>query len=107
MKQTTKLIRSQLAILKPVIDNCTLSTTRRWQEKIGKLMTNTHRDAVEISEFPLAQFECAMISPKDELSSGVILYLHGGGYVAGNLDYAKGFGTVLSARLGIKVLCAA
>ena len=107
MKQNAKLIRSQLTLLKPVIDNCSLSTTRKWQEKVGRLMANTHREDVEIREISVNGIPCAMITPKDELSNGVILYLHGGGYVAGSLEYAKGFGSVLSARLGVRVLCVA
>ena len=36
-----------------------------------------------------------------------MLYLHGGGYVCGDLEYAKGFGSVLSAVTGAEVLCPA
>ena len=92
MGQKAKLLRSQLALLKPVIENCPLSTTRKWQEKIGKLMASTHKERVDITDLSANGVPCAMITPRDELSSGVILYLHGGGYVAGSLDYAKGFG---------------
>ena len=107
MGQKAKLLRSQLALLKPVIENCPLSTTRKWQEKIGKLMASTHKERVDITDLSANGVPCAMITPRDELSSGVILYLHGGGYVAGSLDYAKGFGSVLSACLGVRVLCVA
>ncbi len=48
-----------------------------------------------------------MIYPQDEVSPGVILYLHGGGFVAGGLTYAKGFGSALAAKCGIRVLCVA
>ena len=45
--------------------------------------------------------EC--IAPCDR----VILYLHGGGYTAGQLDYAKGFGGLLAAATRISVFCVA
>ena len=36
-----------------------------------------------------------------------ILYLHGGGYTCGGLDYALGFGSTLADESGAKVFCAA
>ena len=107
MKHLKKILLSQLALLKPFITGCSLATVRKWQETTGKLMANTHKSNVEYKEFTIGECPASMITPKDELSSGVILYLHGGGYTAGNLQYAKGFGTILSATCGIKVLCIA
>ena len=88
--------RSQLNLLKPFVDKCSLNLVRRTQDKIGRLMANSYKDAVDAEVITVEGVRCAMLTPKEELSAGVILYLHGGGYVAGNLDYAKGFGTVLA-----------
>lgn len=107
MKRFTKFLRSQLTLLKPFLANCSLATARRGQDRLGKLMASTHRGDVSFEDFSVGAFECSMIRPKDEVSNGVILYLHGGGYTAGNLAYAKGFGTILAAKCGIRVLCAA
>ena len=107
MKRITKLLRSQLALFKPFLSSCSLATARKGQDKLGKLMENTHKTDVDAEDFLIGSMECSMITPKDELSGGVILYLHGGGYTCGNLDYAKGFGTILAAKCGIRVLCAA
>lgn len=107
MKPARTFLRSQLLLLKPFIDNCSLTTARRGQEAVGKLMTFTHRSEVVCEEFPLGSLSCAWLKPKDEVSSGVILYLHGGGFTSGNLHYAKGFGTMLAAKCGIRVMCAA
>ena len=38
---------------------------------------------------------------------GVILYLHGGGYTCGSLEYAKGFAATLADECGVRVFCAA
>lgn len=95
-----------MLLLKPFIENCSLSVARRGQEQIGKLMANSHRDEVSYSDFKVGNIECTEITPRDELSAGVILYLHGGGYVAGSLDYGKGFGSALASRLGIRVVSA-
>ncbi len=35
------------------------------------------------------------------------MYLHGGGYTCGNLDYAKGFAATLADECGVRVFCAA
>ncbi len=102
-----KILRSQLALLKPFIAGCPLSVVRRGQDALGKLMAANHKNDVTNEELSMDAFTCAWIRPKDPVSDGVILYLHGGGYTAGNLDYAKGFATVLSARCGIAVLCVA
>ena len=107
MKHLTKILRSQLALLKPFITGCSLATVRKWQDTIGKLMANNHKNDVEYHELTIGECEASLITPKDELSSGVILYLHGGGYTAGNLHFAKGFSTVLAAECGIRVLCVA
>lgn len=45
--------------------------------------------------------------PKDERRTGVILYLHGGGYTCGSLEYAKGFASTLATECGVRVFCAA
>ncbi len=107
MKRLTKLLRSQLSLFKPFLSGCSLATARKGQDKLGKLMANSHKADVVVEDLRIGSMECSMITPKDELSEGVILYLHGGGYTCGNLDYAKGFGTVLAAKCGIRVLCVA
>ncbi|MBR7099369.1 MAG: hypothetical protein IKC59_08140, partial [Clostridia bacterium] len=79
MKRFTKFLRSQLTLLKPFLANCSLATARRGQDRLGKLMASTHRGDVSFEDFSVGTFECSMIHPKDEVSNGVILYLHGGG----------------------------
>ena len=105
MKKKNTFIRSQLALFKPFITGSSLSTARRAQDKLGKLMSTIHRDYVTSEDVRIGDLNCAMLTPKDELSSGVILYIHGGGFTCGNLHYAKGFASVLAAKCGIRVFC--
>lgn len=105
MKRKTAILRSELTILKPFISNCSLSVARRGQDKLGDLMANVHKNDVECEEMKVGSLNCAMMIPKDEVSQGVILYIHGGGYTCGNLSYAKGFSAVLAAKCGIRVFC--
>ena len=107
MKKKNGLLRSQLQLLKPFISSCSLATARRGQDKIGKLMALPHREDCSSLDILVGDIPCAMITPHDEVSHGVILYLHGGGYASGNLTYAKGFASVLAAKCGIKVFAVA
>jgi len=102
-----KLIRSQLNFFKPFVASCSLETTRKGQDKLGELMEAIHKKDVIIHDHAFPAFEGAWIMPKDERRQGVILYLHGGGYTCGNLDYAKGFGATLASMCGARVFCAA
>ena len=105
MKKKIAFLRSQLALLKPFVSNWSLSTVRKGQDKIGDLMANIHKNFVKSEEISIGTLNCAMQIPIDEISSGVILYLHGGGYTSGNLSYAKGFASALANKCGIRVFC--
>lgn len=107
MKKGTLILRSRLSLLKPFISGASLASMRVWQDRIGRLMSASHRDNVTFEDFSVGNMPACMVKPRDEVSPGVILYLHGGGYTCGDLDYAKGFGATLAARCGIRVMCAA
>ena len=102
-----KLVRAQLNFFKPFVANCSLEVTRKGQDKLGELMEAIHRRDVIVRDHDFGPFQGAWIMPKDERRQGVILYLHGGGYTCGNLDYAKGFAATLSDECGVRVFCAA
>lgn len=107
MRYAKKLLRTQMSLFKPIIEKSSLSAVRKGQDAIGALLASFQKSEVEYEDIRVAEMECSMITPIDELSAGVILYLHGGGYICGNLAYAKGFGSVLAAKCGIKVFCCA
>ena len=107
MNKGTLILRSRIKLLKPFIDGGSLSTIRVWQDRIGKLMSASHKDDVTFEDFEIGSMPACMIKPRDEVSSAIILYLHGGGYTCGDLDYAKGFAAILAARCGVRVLCVA
>ena len=102
MKLVDKFIRSQLDLTKSAADNASLDSTRALHEKVGKLMHfSRRRDVVVVDEY-LKEPEASLIVPRDELRGGVIIYLHGGGYVCGGMEAAKGFAAVLSAAFLFK-----
>lgn len=107
MELTAKTIRRQLNLLKPIIGGFSLKTTRKWQNMIGELMELPNRSRIvrKLHDFEL--FQGLWLVPNDERREGVILYLHGGGYVCGDIEYAGGFGSVLAVESGCRVFCAA
>lgn len=84
-----------------------LEDTRRAQERIGKLLEKLHDQNLIYQTVMFRHFAGAWVAPKEQTHEGVIIYLHGGGYCCGNLDYAKGFASVLADKYKIRVFCAA
>lgn len=107
MALSSKLLKSQLNLLKPIVSTCSIELARAGQDKIGELMMHGNKKDIEIETRSFDNFEAAWITPYGEPRNGVILYLHGGGYICGGLDYALGFGSVLAKRLSIPVFCPA
>ena len=104
MELSAKTVKKQLSLMKPFMSNISLKTMRKAQNFVGDLMESKFSKEVIIKNHSFENFESGWIIPKDERRQGVILYLHGGGYVCGGLKYALGFGSTLAAQCGAKVL---
>lgn len=107
MAMSPKTVRAQLNILLPLMKNCSLETLRKGQNRIGELMEFRYRRATLIRDHTFDDFSGAWVIPQDERRQGVMLYLHGGGYTCGDLDYAKGVGSTLAVECGMRVFAAA
>ena len=107
MELHAKCVRAQLNLFKPVMTSCSLEASRKGQDKLGELMTALHRSEIMTKNHDFQHFQGAWIMPQDQRRGGVVLYLHGGGYTCGSLEYAKGFSSVLAAECGVRVFCAA
>ena len=107
MPLSAKTIRKQLAILQPLMGSLSLKTIRRGQNKIGELMESRCRGQVMGKDHHFGNFSGAWVMPRDQRREGVILYLHGGGYTCGGLEYAKGFASTLAVECGSRVFAAA
>lgn len=107
MELSEKFVRKQLELLKSITADCSLETLRRGQDFLGSILTKAMHKLVTIEDCNFTAFDAAWVLPEDEFRKGVILYMHGGGYTCGNLEYAKGFASILAAELGIRVLCIA
>ncbi len=102
-----KVLKAQLALLQPLLSSCSLKTLRKAQDSVGALMELKCREQVLIREHPFEGFTGAWVLPKDERRQGVMLYLHGGGYTCGGLEYATGCAAMLAAQTGTRVFCPA
>ena len=107
MALSAKTIRTQLNLLLPLLHSCSLETLRKGQNRVGELMEAKYRRDIYCREHAFDRFDAAWIMPRDERRQGVLLYLHGGGYVYGDMEYAKGFASMLAVRCGVRVFCPA
>lgn len=107
MGMSAKFVRTQLNILKPLVCKLDLESARRGQSRIGELMQFMHRKEVVVKRHDFENFDAAWVLPRDKRRQGVILYLHGGGYTCGDLEYALGFSSTLSVMCGSRVFAPA
>lgn len=104
MPISAKAVRGQITMLQPLLRNLSLDTIRKGQSKLGEIMSAIHSSRVFIKEHSFSCFDGAWVLPKDERRQGVILYLHGGGYACGDLEYSKAFASVLAVECGVRTL---
>ncbi len=107
MPLSAKFCRKQLELVQPLLNASTIEQARRGQERLGALMVATRRKKVTITPVSAGGVSSVWITPKDETRQGVMLYLHGGGYCCGDIDYAAGAGSVLASEFGIRTLAPA
>lgn len=102
-------MRMQLFITKPITRFAGIPAARVAQDQLGRLTVRALKERVEYEDIAFEQFMAGFARPKQgqDISEGVILYLHGGGYTAGGLDYCKAFGGVLAVACGLPALCVA
>lgn len=111
MELFTKMLRKHISAINKIADVCSSEKShtvqRAMQDKIGGFMAHEYIDEVEYKPVECDKIQAEYVIPKHLTRKGVILYLHGGGYVSGDLQYAKGFGTILAVQNDIKVCCLA
>ena len=100
-----KFVRMQLSMLKPILNGMSLESSRKSQELIGGIMSARYKDSVIFTPCTVSGRSCAWALPFDEKREGVIVYFHGGGYCFGDLETAKGFGSMLAAKCKMRVFC--
>lgn len=107
MALSAKTVRKQISVIKSISSSFSLKTTRKGQNMLGEIMEFKYRHKVILKKHSFTHSEGSWVIPKDERREGVILYLHGGGYTCGDLEYATGFGSTLAVHQGTNVFCLA
>ncbi len=105
----TRLLKAQLRLAKPFARFTGIEAARKAQDQLGRMTAAILKTKVNFEQVEFDQFSaCFAISNACEAPCDrAVLYLHGGGYTAGGLDYAKGFGALLAAQTQLTVFCAA
>lgn len=114
---SSTFLRKQLVRFRPLFSGHSLSAQRQGQNRIGSILSHAWRKKVTVDELFLsasAQSFIPTTAPDDgcpavwvtpnahkhepSASNGALLYLHGGGYVTGELPYVKGVASMLAGR---------
>jgi acetyl esterase/lipase len=100
------VLREEIRLLKPILNRLTIETARSFQDKLGGLEAKSVASKVDFAPFDIGGVDACFAQAKAAPKNGrrVILYLHGGAYVAGNIQYARGFAGILAAETHQRVL---
>ena len=103
------MMKLQLHLMKPFARFSGIEASRLAQDELGRIGAHVLSSRIAYRNVPFENFETAFAVPTacEDEKAAAILYLHGGGYVAGSLDYAKAFGGILAAETNVPALCVA
>ena len=107
MAPSAKFIKKQLALFKPLIMGVSLELARKGQNQIGEWYARADRKKITYERHRFDHFTGIFCNPRHDSENGIVLYLHGGGYCSGDVRYAKGVGSYIASRFGIRVFAAA
>lgn len=97
-------MRQEIKLLQPLLSD-TVEAARKAQDRIGALGARAMGDRVKFIPQLRELFQADWAVPEEPLTNSCILYLHGGGYTAGTLEYARGFGGILADLTARSTLC--
>ncbi|NMA37186.1 MAG: alpha/beta hydrolase [Papillibacter sp.] len=101
-------VREQIRLIKPILNRLSITTARTFQDALGELGSKLVAGRVTFETVQMDGFEVCFSQPEDVKDKDhVILYLHGGAYVAGNIKYTRGFAGILADRLQMRVMSVA
>lgn len=101
----SSLIKAQISLLNPLINALTLDTQRKLQDGLAALGARVAANRTGSHDVDLSHCQASWVFPLNQRVHKAALYLHGGAYTAGTLDYAKGFGSLLSLETSRATFC--
>lgn len=105
MKLYTKILKAELSVVNKISNGCSVEVSRSVMNNIGRMLILKHKSSVTVESAALGELRAGYITPRDIKRDMLILYLHGGGYVLGGMDYAEGFGSLIAAETHTSVCC--
>lgn len=99
------LIKAQISLLNPIINSLDLKAQRALQNALGAMGSRVAANKTETHFVDLSACQAAWVFPLSGALNKAVLYLHGGAYTAGSLEYARGFGSMLALESNRSVLC--
>ena len=100
-------LRERMMKMKQAPEPDPVETERKLMNFAGAAVRNLLRKGTSRKVIPLERCRAALLVPKTLSCEGVIIYLHGGGYCTGDLDYACLYGEVLASETGAVTFCPA
>lgn len=104
MKNTPSLWVLSLNIIKFKMDFLDAVKARKFLDRLTFLIKIKQPFAAKIEEIKFSNFNATRITPEDAKEEKVILYLHGGAYIAGGGDYCRSVGTNVAKYSGWQTL---
>lgn len=101
----SSLMKAQISLLNPLISALDLDKQRRLQDGLAALGARVGNNKTGSRDVQLSSCQAAWVFPLEGQVTKAILYLHGGAYTAGSLDYARGFGGMLALETGRASFC--
>ncbi|NLL91250.1 MAG: alpha/beta hydrolase [Ruminococcaceae bacterium] len=92
-------------MVRPILKRLDLEGERKIQNAIGELGMRVMSNKVDFSNVKFENFSASWARPESPIDDYIILYLHGGSYTSGDLEYAQAFGGVLADLTGANTLC--
>jgi len=102
---TALWIKFHIRLLKPIITNSNIEAEKSLQNKLGELAKRIFKSDVSFQTENMGCIDAVWVRPRVKRLDKVILYLHGGGYVSGDIIYTSTFGGVLADCTGIDAFC--
>ena len=99
------LVKAQIILLNPILNGMDLTAQRKLQDALMALGSRVKNNKTQARDVQLPHCEASWVYPLKERVTKAILYLHGGGYTAGSLAYARGYGGMLAEETGRAALC--
>ena len=103
----SNLVKGQIALMNPLLQRLDVKKSRDLQEGLGRLQQRAVGERVRFEDVLFDHFEASWALPEKGSKTHALLYLHGGAYTAGEIDYSRGFGGAIADQTERAVLCVA